>query len=354
MDIGPRLKMARRMAGLSQRALAEKVGLSHAAISKYERGEDAPSSPVLLRLVEALGVGPDFVLRASEVTLTAPAYRHHTRLGAKAKTALEARIQDRVERFLEAESLFPERQRPGRRAGLPERRVRSLAAVERAAEALRDAWRLGRDAIPNLTELLEERGVKVIAVEGLEGFDAVTFWADDERPVIAVSSDVPGDRQRFNLGHELGHLVMKVSGDLDEEPAAHRFAGAFLVPRETALAVLGPHRGGFTVRELELLKGEFGLSMQAWIHRAADLGVISGALAARWYRAFRQHGWHREEPGEPCPQERPTRMERLVMQALAEEAISESRAAELLDATVADVRAKARRVGDVAAQPAGC
>ncbi|NPV30275.1 MAG: helix-turn-helix transcriptional regulator, partial [Firmicutes bacterium] len=54
--VGERLRLARRAAGLSLRELANRVGVSPQAISKYERGLDIPSSGVLLRLAEALGV----------------------------------------------------------------------------------------------------------------------------------------------------------------------------------------------------------------------------------------------------------------------------------------------------------
>ena len=40
-----------------------------------------------------------------------------------------------------------------------------------------------------------------------------TFWSDSQprRPVIVVSEGKPGDRQRYTLAHELGHLVMRDS-----------------------------------------------------------------------------------------------------------------------------------------------
>lgn len=43
-------------------------------------------------------------------------------------------------------------------------------------------------------------------IEGVSGFDACAFCADadGELPVIVSRLDVPGDRQRFNLAHELG------------------------------------------------------------------------------------------------------------------------------------------------------
>ena len=66
MNIGKRLKSIRLQAGLSQRDLAEMVGLSARAISKYERGMDTPSSADWIRLAKALGVHVEYFLRPIE------------------------------------------------------------------------------------------------------------------------------------------------------------------------------------------------------------------------------------------------------------------------------------------------
>ena len=51
MGIGERLKMARQMAGMSQRDLAEAAGVSAMAISKYER--DLMTPPKATRPLQA-------------------------------------------------------------------------------------------------------------------------------------------------------------------------------------------------------------------------------------------------------------------------------------------------------------
>jgi transcriptional regulator with XRE-family HTH domain len=68
MNIGKRLKSIRLQAGLSQRDLAEKVGISARAISKYERGLDTPGSAVLIRLAKAFGVRVEYFLRPIDIT----------------------------------------------------------------------------------------------------------------------------------------------------------------------------------------------------------------------------------------------------------------------------------------------
>jgi DNA-binding NtrC family response regulator len=87
------------------------------------------------------------------------------------------------------------------------------------------------------------------------------------------------------------------------------------------------------------------MSMQGWVIRAADLGIITPAVAAKLYRLFRAKGWHLTEPGDPLPAEEPERLKLLVLRALAEDLITESRAAELLGVKRTTVYSKMRSMG---------
>ena len=328
MGMGERLNMARQMAGLSQRALAGEAGTSAMAISKYERDLDVPSSGVLIRLARALDVKVEYFLRPVSVSLSAPAYRRRTSLRVKDQNVILGQTREWLERYIDVESLFGE----APEFVLPNvnRYVATLDDVERVALDLRQAWDVGLDPIDNLVEILETNGIKAGMVEGVDEFDALTVWANDHAPVIVVKRSLPGDRQRFNLAHELGHLVLDPAEGVDEEKAAYRFAGAFLVPAPMVRLELGQRRQTLDLYELHLLKHKYGLSMQAWVYRAKDLEVISEAVAVRLFRKFRREGWHRVEPGDAIPPETPGRMKRLVLRALAEDVISQSRAAELL------------------------
>ena len=196
--------------------------------------------------------------------------------------------------------------------------------------SLRERWRLGLHPIDNLTETLEEHAVKVGLVDGPEEFDACAIWTDDGIPVIALKQGVCGDRQRFNLAHELGHIYFENQTDTNTEKLANRFAGAFLVPEDNVYDELGRHRNHISIYELHMLKHKYGLSMQAWIYRAKDLGVISESRAQGYFRKFRRRGRHLREPGDQLPSEEPSRLERLVIRALSEQIITQARAAELL------------------------
>ena len=134
--IGERLKIARRAAGLSLDALAARVGVSKMAISKYERGLDMPGSSVLLGLARELGVKAEYFFRPTGIRFSTSAFRCRKSLPAKQKSALAARVQEWLERYVEAETIvgqvltfsFPEHL---------DRRVDSLEQVEEVAFELR-------------------------------------------------------------------------------------------------------------------------------------------------------------------------------------------------------------------------
>lgn len=61
-DIGTRVKIMRRILGISQDALADKLGISKAAVAAYEIGRSEPSLTSLVGLSRSLGVTTDWLL----------------------------------------------------------------------------------------------------------------------------------------------------------------------------------------------------------------------------------------------------------------------------------------------------
>lgn len=333
MTIGERIKQGRQMAGLTQRELAAKARVSAQAISKYERNLDVPGSKIIIRLADALGVRIEFFLRQKSISKIEPKFRKRQSLSSKDEDAILARVSEWLERYLEIENILSEDK--GRLvfeypADFP-REVTTFADIEKAAEDLRRSWGLGMGPIENLTDLLETKGLKIWSIDADVKFDACTFQAEDDLSaiVIVTRSDMPGDRQRFSMAHELGHLMLRPH-ELDDEKAAHRFASAFLVPGSVARFELRNKRADLSIYELHLLKHKYGLSMQSWIYRARDLGIISETKAISLFKIFTSRGWRKQEPGDQIRAEFPRRFERLVMSAMADDIISESRANELL------------------------
>jgi Zn-dependent peptidase ImmA (M78 family)/DNA-binding XRE family transcriptional regulator len=341
--IGSRIKQARMASGQSLRDLAAKAGISAMAISKYEREESTPSSGILLALSQALGIRVEYFFRNIQVNLREVEYRKHAKLPKKLLQQIEGDVMEQVERYIELEEILPvcPIQLFVVPEGLPDK-VKDYDDIEHIASHLRNAWDLGRTPIQDLTGALEERGIKIIQSNALHGmkFDGLAARVNGA-PVIVVGSEWPGDRRRFTLAHELGHLILKgrLGRNLDEEVAANRFAGAFLVPAAEVYKELGLKRTWFEPRELCVLKKAYGLSMNAWLHRAHELGIINDATKLELIKYFRKLGWHKQEPCDDYPREQPQVFMQLVFHALAEDLITESKAAELMGLSIIDFRA---------------
>lgn len=344
--IGTRLRLARGGSGLSLRDLADAIGgkVSAQAIGKYERDESMPGSAVLIALAKALGTSVEYLLGDQDLVLESVDFRKKAIASKREESRVQAQVLHLLERYLVVEELLG---LPSVEWALPEGApfpvLQSLAEADTAAMYVRDQWRLGNDPIPNLFELLEEKGIKLLAFplgEEIDGLTANARRAQREPvPVVVVNSTHWHERQRFTLAHELAHKVLDVKAGLDEEKAAHRFASAFLMPAEPLWSEIGKHRSSVGWAELFRLKEMFGVSVQALTYRCKDLGIFSDALFRKLFQEFIRRGWRKppyEEPGALAPR-RPCRFERLVLRALSEGALSEAKAAEMLEISVREL-----------------
>ena len=348
---GERLRRARDASGLSMQDLATKVDLSANAIKKYEHGINMPGSENLLKLAKALGVRSEYFFRQSNVQLEKVEYRKRASAPKKLLKMVNGDVTEQAERWAELLDLYPDSIKPIRDFALPDglpTRVESTEDIESIAEFMRKAWELGLNPISEMIDTLESQGVLIIRtsvesgnkVDGLAGTICKT-------PVVVVSTHSTGDRQRFTLAHELGHLVLhgRLAGGLKEENACNHFAGAFLLPKSGVLQHLGRHRRHLEIKELDLLKHEFGISMQGVLIRAQQCNVISSGMYLSWCKTFSKKGYKVTEPGEPYPPEKTVLFKQLIYRALGEEYIGESKAAELLSLSLSSFY-KERMLGE--------
>ena len=346
--IGRRLKLARTATGLSLSGLEHAIGnlVTAQAMGGYERDESVPDSGVLIALADALGVSVDYLIGDQEMELEAIDFRKKASASKRDEAQVEAQVLRMLEGYLQVEEMLGlpsvEWDKP-RDAPYPV--VNDLGEADRGTRALRDHWGLGIEPIPDLVEVLEGRGVKVLSVVLADSIDGLTARVRRTRgstlPVIVVNSTHRVERQRFTIAHELGHMVLSVVGrKVDGENAAHRFAGAFLMPAEALWSEVGKRRTSVDWRELFELKQLFGVSVQALTYRCKDLGIFSHAFFGRLFDEFKRLGWRDppyEEPLAIREGEKPRRFKRLCLRALTEGAISEPKAAELLGISVREL-----------------
>lgn len=333
---GDRIKLARKKAGFSLRALAEAMEnlVSAQALGKYERGEMRPSSDVLIRLSKALGVSQTYLLAAQGIRLGGVQFRTKSNTSGKDRARIETEVIEWIERYLQIEEILETSGDSWRcPPGMPQK-LATFEEAERLADKLRAHWKLGIDPIPDMTELLEDRGIKVLLgnfTEKMSGQTCAVNQQDSDRqiPVIVINRSKSLERRRFTMAHELAHRVIDPSSP-DIEGLCNRFAGAFLVNREHLLREIGERRSQFSVREIMELKRLYRVSASSFLMRLEQVGALVGGALSHAFRTFAQP-WRAKEP-EPLPidDEIPKRFERLVYRAVAEDMISISKAVELL------------------------
>jgi Zn-dependent peptidase ImmA (M78 family)/transcriptional regulator with XRE-family HTH domain len=328
--LNERIKSARTAAGMNLRTLAAEAGVSAMAVSKYERGVIRPSAPVLAAIAKALRVPPSYFSDDAPLELKGVEYRASRRMTPISKRMIHDEIREQLAVRREIEAIVPEIRSLAFAVPARQGRIVSMDTIEDVAEALREEWGLGAQPISNLTNLLEAHGVRVVHVSSTDGwFDGLSARVDDW-PVVVVGANWPGDRQRFTLAHELGHLVLadRLKDGMDEERACHRFAGAFLAP-QSAVKQLFVGRS-VSPMELLLLKHEWGLSMGAWIFRLQDVGRIDQETVRALWREFRRNGWNKTEPGPALARETATTWQRQVCSLLGNGRISGEKAAQVM------------------------
>lgn len=321
--LGERLRQARLAAGLSLEGLAESLNrpITRQALSRYETGASEPSPSRIADIAAALNIPASSFLSEPTIEINWLAYRKLAKLSKHRLDTITAVAGQRIEGEVKLRGLF----QMGERHNLPGPiDAQTVNDCDYAAAAVRMRWDLGYSPVNSLVELTEHHGVAVVSWPEEWGFDGLSGWAN-RMPVIVLNQTVPPDRLRFNIAHELGHLIMKGTDDSKkDEQFANRFAASFLVPSEAARHELGTHRRRLAPDELGLLKQRWGLSMQGWVRRAYDLDIISGDSYRSMNITFRREGWHKEEPVHYEADEKPRLFRRLLHRGLAERVITSS------------------------------
>ena len=339
---GDRLRLARKKAGYSLRGLSSAMDgeVTAQAIGKYERDEMMPSSGVLNKLTKILGVSDEFLLSEQVQELEDVEFRKLSGTLARDRARVSAEVIDRLQRYLAVEEILELDSKAWRTPPLRDRVLRQEDKSEILAKHVRKAWQLGIDPIPNMTSLLEDRGIKVLVIGLPARVSGLTCMVRRQRrkrriPVIVVNRNTTLERRRFTLAHELGHRLMDESSPVHHEKAADAFAGPFLVPRDHLIREIGKARKGIGYRELIQLKRMYRVSAAMLLVRFRQVGVISESTLTRAFQTFAR-GWRASEPeplegpGEEGRREIPQRFERLCYWALAEGFISLGKAGELL------------------------
>ena len=341
-----RLKQARVLKKVSMDQLVQDIGgiVSKQAISKYEAAKMKPNSTILVALAAALDVDIEYFFRpfTFDVNQFKVSFRKKSNTSAKDVNALKVQIQDQVERYLEVEELL------GKPVDCICRSQGSYISTQEQmrdlASEVRDLWNLGDDAIANVQDTLESKGIKVIFTETPVSFDGVSGIVNDKDFIVVLNSKQNHvERRRFTGMHELGHLLFndRFSPELtqrERENLCNSFASEMLLPSATLKRIFKPGEK-ISTYELKQLQMIYGISVDAIMHKLNEIGIISDSKYKTFCIRKRQDQSLRRFTEESCYKENMTnRFETLVYAAAAKDLISTSKAASLLHTSVGTIR----------------
>jgi Zn-dependent peptidase ImmA (M78 family)/transcriptional regulator with XRE-family HTH domain len=349
---GARLREAREARSLTATALAGLAGVSKITVSHYENGMFAPSPETLERIADTLNLPVEFFLRPApppppELVFwrSMSAATKASRVRARRRLGWLVEIVDALREYVEVPAVnFPKLAVPANPFDL------TPTLLEGHADAVRRYWGLGDKPISNVAWLLENNGA-IVTRSDLDSrtLDAFSTWLGSPKtPYIVLGADKGAAvRSRFDAAHELAHLVLHghilasrlgTAADFKVlEQQANRFAGAFLLPRETFAADLRS-LGRLTLDALRLLKPKWGTSLQLMVKRGEDLGLITPEEGENLWRSLSRRGWRTVEPlDDRIPIEEPRVLQRAFELLLTESMADKASIRALVPLSIGDI-----------------
>lgn len=294
--INPRMvTFARESRKMTQKMLAEVSNTSQSSISRAEAGIDRPSAAVVEAWADVLRYELGLFEQADLAVLPrTPLFRKRAALKKPEVDATAAILHIRCRQV----------DVMARAVEVPDENVPKVnldtdgGTVPEAARWVRTKWRVPTGPIASMARLVEDHGIVVARLGGVgDAFMGVSIVDGGRHPVILVSSDAPGCRDRWTLAHELGHIVLHHHRHNDvlenAEDEADAFAAEFLMPAQEIKHQFGPR---LDLPALAQLKRHWRTSMQALISRACQVRRISESQEDRLYRLISAKGYRRQEP----------------------------------------------------------
>ena len=324
------LSLARKTRQTTKTQLAKVLGVSIPTVSKYESGIKSMPEDRINKAATALGYPVGFFYRREPLIGSGPALLYHRKQqSVSAKKLHEVHALAEVRR-LEISSMLESLD-----VSLPVPHFYDVEEYgdepEKIARSVRAAMNIPPGPIFNLTEVIERSGYVVV----VHDFGSRQIDGFSQRPYcppcyIHLNSELPPDRWRWTLAHELGHLVMHfepMQPPKLAERQANLFAGEFLTPAYE----IGPQLAGLSFHKLAGLKIDWLVSMQSLINRAFHLGLISASQRKSMFVSLSRAGYHTREPADlDPPVERPTMMMELAQRHLDELEYSRSELCEFI------------------------
>lgn len=287
-----RLTLARERQGLTKQRLAELCNVSRKSVSLWESGE--VDNPPVNVLSEVLGFPQSFFYAddAPEVRAEWVSFRALSNMsaGQLARAVASARIAVEFSKWIERHYKTAALDIPT----LPDMPPLPPAAM---AENTRSAWNLSDRPVVNMLALLERHGIRVFSLPRPDRtVDAFSFYQEGRAYIFLNTGKTP-ERMRFDLAHELGHLILHREGPKNRsrpvEQEANSFAASLLIAADRLNAQVV---GRLKFEDIFQLKAYWRVSAMAMVERLWELKHISDWTRRQWIIELTRRGYRDDEP----------------------------------------------------------
>lgn len=298
--------LAREARELTQSALAKELGVTQGTLSKIEGGVIVCPSDLHSKISSVLGFPREFFCADEQVHGVGTEahhcmYRRRASMSAKTLKRIEAEVNI-LRMNLNKLLLGAEIETTAKIPVMPVEEYHDDPAE--VARALRIYWRMASGPVDNVIRLIEHAGGVVIPHDfGVDKVDATSIRIPGLPPMFFYNPNMTGDRLRFTLAHELGHMVMHEIPHPEIENEADAFAAEFLMPG----AEIGPQLSGLTLPRAAQMKPFWKVSMAAIVYRAKSLGKISDSQYRYLFYQIGAGNMRKREPASlDVPVEKPS------------------------------------------------
>lgn len=310
---GDMLRLARQFRGLTQREFADALKVDPAAISRVENDLTKPTNEIAEHSATLLDLPLAFFEQEERVygqpVSVHPMWR---KKAATPQRSIDQAFAEINIRILQLRKLLRSVEYE-RITELPEFDLGLFnGGAEEVAALVRRTWLMPAGPVRDLTSWVERAGCFVMHIDLPDAAMAgVTIRAPGLPPCIFIQRDMPADRMRFTLAHELGHLVMHRLPTQSMEDEANRFAGAFLMPAKDIRPFFVGKK--IDLRLLAALKPEWRVAMQSLLVRADQLGMLTETQTRYLWQQFNMKKIRMREPAElDFPTEKPSLISKLI------------------------------------------
>ena len=343
MEIGRRLRIARKAIGYTLEKASHESGIGESSISEFENSKREPRFSQLARLAEAYRKTIEFFLSdelpAENVMLWrgAPNNKEETK-------QTEAEFRQLCEQYHMLEILTGE----ARKAKLPASDVIKPEefTFEQAESFARKVWIelcLGDIPSASLKRILEERYYVKIFHLSFKG-SAISTVSVEFGPSILLNAKNKPWRRNYDLAHELFHLftwdIFRNNPTRDIQPSPHEeklanaFASKLLMPEDSLRQRIDMRKnteGQISLDQLDEIAREFSVSLDALVYRIANLFRIKKEDTEKYLDVAKRLAELHKPRESDKPDKLPERYYSLAIRALNEGKLSLMQFAKYMD-----------------------